>query len=626
MNGSTLFISVSVFLSCSCLTTQAQNHASVADAASISLEQDTRLDRPVSLEVTGISVAALLRHFTDRDLLLTTDANCAELKLQLRLQKRPLRSLLQSLASLVPGTWQQRPDGKGYAFHMDGRAISSRKEWWQLFLSQREEALAVQRASVLQQLRATPQRAPSITGPNPEGITPEMQNGDLKQQRFFHSLPASLQERIASQMTDFANFTGFYTHGANEGATVMPVSELPQASLDLLRSECAPFWQHLQTRPEEASITFTNVGTLVETSLCLPNGITTDTSLNLGVHMPPGASMLRLEHPQIGSIVKKLGGQAPRLWKALAVYQQRRIWPNDAPLFPLPKRPPHRADVLEWLGTQANMEYVADYYSRPGFPLKFDEKKHALTHSLKEELDMFAASQDSSWKQSADHLYLVRHNRWYRDDLVEVPNNLLQRWAEQLRAFAKVGEQASKDTESQPDNVLLVENVRKQISWEAEVATTLTPWQIAQGLTWAVAEVQDSGTTGEKHEDLSTQGVSPHASSNMAQDADVKFPFSMVAIRLLKQRYTVMFFSSLDTRQQTALLQDALPISTLTAPQFERLAAVLPHLRALARTQSVLLGLSVEPSNDLTLGPGAILTGYDMHLTTKSEPSTVNSP
>ena len=39
-----------------------------------------------------------------------------------------------------------------------------------------------------------------------------------------------------------------------------------------------------------------------------------------------------------------------------------------------------------------------------------------------------AAKRDISWKRTADGLVLIRNNRWYRDDDLEVPQPLLRRW------------------------------------------------------------------------------------------------------------------------------------------------------------------------------------------------------
>src|SRR5207245_775632 len=117
--------------------------------------------------------------------------------------------------------------------------------------------------------------------------------------------------------------------------------------------------------------------------------------------------------------------------------------------------------------------------SLPCRPLTQIEHTRQLTSPLEEELNRLASDQDSSWKKRADNLYLIRHNRWYRQDALEVPAPLLQKWVSHLPG-APV---KPADKERSPNELL-----RSQVEWEAEVAATLTPWQIIWGLTWAVCD------------------------------------------------------------------------------------------------------------------------------------------
>ena len=128
-----------------------------------------------------------------------------------------------------------------------------------------------------------------------------------------------------------------------------------------------------------------------------------------------------------------MGDAAPLAWKQLADYQRGRVWPNT-----LPKLPPDyghpfqigisRAAQTDWLGERGGMEYVCDYYSKGGSTMPPEQRKQPLRRPLAAELDELAAKRDISWKRTADGLVLIRNNRWYRDDDLEVPQPLLRRW------------------------------------------------------------------------------------------------------------------------------------------------------------------------------------------------------
>ena len=121
------------------------------------LAQDSRLDRAVSLDVISVPLNEVLqKESLDKStetmedghrFLLTAAPDCADLKLQIRLNARPLRTLMTALAEMLPGVWTRTPHG--YQLSMTKQAADARAEWWRLFLGEREKALALQRQAVL---------------------------------------------------------------------------------------------------------------------------------------------------------------------------------------------------------------------------------------------------------------------------------------------------------------------------------------------------------------------------------------------------------------------------------------------------------------------------------------------
>ena len=83
------------------------------------LDRDSRLDRPISLDVISVPLGEVLQKesldkSTDKmedgkRFLLTAAPDCADLKLQVRLNGRPLRVLMTALAQMAPGVLDPHP-------------------------------------------------------------------------------------------------------------------------------------------------------------------------------------------------------------------------------------------------------------------------------------------------------------------------------------------------------------------------------------------------------------------------------------------------------------------------------------------------------------------------------------
>ena len=177
------------------------------------LDRDSRLDRPVTLDLISVPLGEVLQQesldkSTDKmedghRFLLTAAPDCADLKLQVRLNNRPLRTLMTALAEMVPGVWERTPHG--YQLSMTKQAADARTEWWRLFLGEREKSLVRQRRLVLAAMETKAQRLKE-TDPDLEQWNQAAEKEVADQHDFFHSLPQPLKERIAASV----NFDAFY--------------------------------------------------------------------------------------------------------------------------------------------------------------------------------------------------------------------------------------------------------------------------------------------------------------------------------------------------------------------------------------------------------------------------------
>ena len=129
------------------------------------------------------------------------------------------------------------------------------------------------------------------------------------------------------------------------------------------------------------------------------------------------------------------------------------------------------------------MEYVCDYYSHGGYTMPEDQKKLPVKRPLATEMDEMAAKRDVSWKKDEDGITLIRNNRWYRDDNLEVPQPLLRRWFNallQARRQETAAQAAVPVVPQSPQERAAA--LKQNCDWAVEVYSTLTPWQIRNGL------------------------------------------------------------------------------------------------------------------------------------------------
>jgi hypothetical protein len=559
-------------------------------------QEDKRLDQKVTVEEVGISLGELLTKLSRPDLTLKAGRSCTEQKLQLRLKNRPIRVLMQSLTQLLPGVWEPLNDKQGYELHLTPTAIRQREEWWKLYQDEREKAMAELRKQVLQQMRQEFRSGPP---PVEEGTldTPEQQEHRERERRhreFFRQLPPSLQERIAAQINDtpfFSLYTLQFSSLDEEGALVVPFSGLSETSQQMIRQERAEQFPNVQQDIawENAYARFTNSGFCLMGRIFFPAQTGKSIEFPTSINLTSRTSVLSLEQNDMVKAVQQLGKNAPKSWKRLAEFRQKRVWSNDPPAEKSRRvftDRPLRPEALRRLRDKADIEFVADYYSLPGKPLTVQEKNSDLKRPLKAELDFLAAEQDTSWKQHSDGVYLLRHNRWYRNDRLEVPASLLKKWLA-LRLLPKLNTGLAR-TEPIIEPLQLF---KKYLDWQAEAVSQLSLWQIAVGLRWFHSPpVQNQkGDTGQTAE---SQRIPEW----------MQFPFQIFMDTMLRQVNTIRFYASLDENRRATLMAGRLPAQSLTIPQQQQALALLPEFSLQGKQPpgtSVLLGLQLKSDAEL---------------------------
>ncbi len=599
------------------------------------LAADTRLDRKVTLDEIGISLSDLLQKASVPGMPLNCAADCAEAKLQVRLKDRSLRSVMAALAQITPGTWKR--EGKGYCLYTDPKATAYEDQWWQLYGLERERALSALRAEILAEMQRKPYH-PKMGDPNPENMSSEMFDEMAQGQEFWYLLPEPLQKQIADQIVD----TAYYRSGQSfvsrpiEGAVVVPFQAIPvQAQADALA--CARLLLNGNKMGSPAALSFNNSGFDVSPRIMTTDGRWYDMLALLTVHSQAIAPTLSLDHAGLPELVKKLGDQAPEIWKPLAEYQQQQVWPNDPSQVhidpqsrPTNQSPPRWPEVLNWLADKAGVEFVSDYYSVPGESLSQAEKTKKLIRPLKRELDFQATQEDMSWKQRTDGLYLFRDNRWYRDDRLEVPNKTLQ----ELLTILKSAETLSQPTPT-TEPAVPADPLGTQVDLADAIVSRLTPWQIANGLPNYTIEpsrksVKVGSAPAKLHKAVMTKGGKT-VTFFVPVTTSTAQPFNQIANIIFDDYHTYLFHSGLTQEQAEALLGNGLPVSALNGTQAQQAAYLLPDLQVTFENQPQTL-LSLRPEHgfaQVQLGPSgspdAALPLHRVRLTVSSPGDGPNS-
>lgn len=561
-----------------CLLLAASAGAHAADA--VALRADPALARRVTLRAAGISLDDLLGRLAFPGVRMTCARSCAACKVQVCLTGRPLHEVMAALAELLPGAWERLEADRGYRLAMDSAAVRYRERWWSLLLADRARALEAQRHHVLETMRA-PSPQPGSVSPDAEASDPIAEAAAEANRAWFRSLPGPLQERVAARLAGNALYGASALYSGNpyprEGAVCVPVEELGAAAREALARESPAL------AAPGTLVRLCNMGFAVSAAAMLPDGRFTGLPFGLTVDLAPEAATVALNERFLAVALQQLGDAAPRAWRELAAYAARPVWPNDAPAEIVRRFPPsRRADAQTRIATSYGVDIVSDFHSTPGDPLQRDEWERRPERPLKAKLDRCAAQHDTSWKRTAGGIVLLRNNRWYRDDLLEVPATVIERLAARRPAPRTPAELGSRARQAR--------YVLRCLDWQAEVASSLTPWQIANGLSYYVAEPAD--------------GVRFDAE----KPARAWRPYARAADDILASYNALLLYAGLSARERLALIEGTLSFGALSPARQRAAAIAAPELEALRASQGtgpILLAAELEAP------AGGVLVGYN---------------
>ncbi|MCC6730808.1 MAG: hypothetical protein IT208_15855 [Chthonomonadales bacterium] len=542
------------------------------DRADAPAYESAAFKRTISQDVVGTPLGDLLDTLSGDNVRLTASRSCRDLKIHARIANRPLADVMKALAELVPGAWKQEGGPRSWSLVMDPKWIARRARWWNLYETARQYGLNALRRAMAEEIgRPFDERTETS---NPEA------RADLRQtHEFFRGLPDALRERILDRLNDapfYRSFIGF-SGADNEIRTAVPLRDLDAEGQGILASRLRAT---LHPPPDAAAldaavVVITNGGFVVNAAVVVP-GRGTNHAFMMNCPWPTEGMALSLDHRHLPEIAERLGKATPAVWEPFLEFQRSRVWPCEDPTGPVRRvHPPRRrAETLAHIANSSGIDFIADYYSTPGTPMQPSERKARLLGEPGANLDTWAYVQDSSWKRRPDGIYLMRDNRWYRDDALEVPAELIKRWSARKAAIAK-----------RVRPLAPLEALRERLDWEAEVVAALSRYQISSGLQWIAAPPAEPS-----EESL------PEPTAVMMRSV---LPFRDDAERIQQEYWTVRLYGSLNAGQRAALIEGRLPAVALSAPQYELAVSLAPGLAGLAPRDAV-LGLS-NPSDG---GPG----------------------
>jgi hypothetical protein len=526
--------------------------------------------RTVSIDGIGMPLREVVNKLSGA-VRLTCGKNCEELKVQMRVREKPLSSVMKSLAELVPGDWKSDGGGTGYTLEMSPEWTAKRARWWSLYNAARQRGLEAMRQALKDELEKPFDERHEIDGP---GLREQI----VDEHSFFTSLPEAIRKRIVDRLDEVSFFRSHITFSGDdvELHTALPISQFGGEQRAIILRRLASMYKiPPETLPiDQAVVLFKNGGWSMSVSVLLP-GLGSNGVLSCSPQWPMEAMTMRLDHHVLPQFQERLGRAAPAGWKPFVEFAKSKVWTCDLPPRPanIMQSPQRRAETLARITEQSRIDFIADYYSVPGTHMPPSERKAPLVGDLKANLDLWGFLQDSSWKKGQDGIHLMRNNRWYRDDELEVPAKLVARWL-----AIKESEQAEP---KKPRSVL--EAVRNQLDWEAEIVAQLSRYQMSCGFQW---------TADEKRAD-------PDAAKPEEQQAfslnSMFFPFYQDAQRVQGEYHTARFYGSLSSEQRASLIEGRLSAHSLTQAQYDLALALTPEL-GIASPNGAVLGLSY-PAN-----------------------------
>ena len=589
------------FSACATLHAQAPTPPPVAKVAPDPLLSDPRLERKITLEQIAITLPDLLKKLAGSDLLLIAAKNCETQKIQLRVQNRSVRSVMLALAQLLPGYWREADNKKGYTLRVSDAYERKRDKWWQLFEAEREAAFGRMKDNIVRDLLAKHK----LTEEDGSPLKDKELNQELDAvQRFCKALPPDLVDKIAGNIDRRPYFSsGSIQFGGSRdrvGHLILPLAELSdeakRAAIALTppsrKREGKPIY--LRIVNEGFSISFglydaSNQG--VGGALCSPDAgrinLVFTTPNHRGLYQ-----MLMMDHKSMKIL--------PPNWQKLLDYQRSSFWTEQKQPWP-PQQilmVEDRADLLSRMGKNTGAEFIADYYTQQASRVP-PETTTEKVRPPEVELNRLALKNDISWKKSGD-FYLVRNNRWYRDDRLEAPEEILTKWFKTW-AMDEKGDYIVPGLDVKEEAGF--KQFRERLEEHSEIISSMTLWQLMNGFRYGIPAPYKSGIPEAKLEAYirvqergSPQRIFTEAEKSRMMNW-ASHPYAFLAPLLLNNLYVLQFYASLDKVQRDRLLFGDLAVDGLSTSQRDAVFVILPDLIPLLEQKNRRYRLKLVPQN-----------------------------
>ncbi len=552
---------------------------------------DSRLDKKVSVEATGVSLKQFVKSFGLTGLTLGTIDNCKELKVQARIVNRPVKEIMSSLAELFQGKWETLPEKKGYYFTLTKKTLDKREGWWNHFQAERERAIGDLKANMLEATK----RDLETHAANEAEDSRKAAEIAKRTRSVFKDLPREFLQQLAERVDLDYLYLGYKDSRDDEGALPVLLKDLPESFTTFLQSSSTSL-PNYKYEPESTytALEFIFVGDGIEATVARP-GQAGSAFFGRDNITTPILTLSRLEpyHERLPDFLKQFPKESTPGLEYFAKIQKERVWKNTLPTVHqnyvnAQAIRPVRWQKLKWLSEKSGIEFLSDYHSTFGYKLSEAEMKQKPKKSVEEELNELGVIHDLSWKKSANNLYLVKNNRWYRDDYMEVPAGFLNKLlsTELPNTIGNLQDANAKpknDPASKSEDALkkkkerLVAKMRLWLDRAALIATNLSQWQIAKGLKFyqpdESGELSDSMKMFVQREaNFFAQYLSDNDTRNLdgifAKDSDY----------ILSRYRTLCFYATLSKEMRTKLLGEGLPFEELNQDQQERAIWILPRI------------------------------------------------
>ena len=575
-----------------------QKTTSTERKPSTSYQSDPKFDRLVSLNVAGVSLNELLKLCSEKGVRLRAFENCGQLKAQVHVKNRSLKSLMSALAEVFGADWYQGETNEEYVLGTLLKTTKKRDIWWRLFLAEHEKALLANRNGEENSLLKGFVKPNETFNLEKEQLTKIATEFD-----FFQKLPPTLQQRVLSRN----NFDFLYKPEASfttedeEGATPALFGDLTPWNKAYLKQRLTGNLEMLQQIErlgwDKIELRFMNVGSNITCGLALPNQHIF-MALNFHAQIDDILSqLLSPMHDALPSVLKSFPKWSTPGLVQLANYYKVSVWQNE-----LPKGVPNRSerrsrsDMLFRIASKGGVEIVSDYHSNACIPMDETEKSASLKHKVEVELNEASFLHDASWKKSVDGVFLVRNNRWYRDDYLEAPSDYLKKWLkEDLPIDPKMTFTIDLKRVQVKDSIKF-DMMRKRMERVSEIVQNLSPWQIAFGLCYFIPSERDEMSVSVKEATIGRRDKPDGLPTHRYKDEGL--PFYKLSAYILDHYRTCLFYASLSKENRDLLMQGELPYAQLNADQRTAVEYIIPSLELRRRQgdemDTVLLSMIVS--------------------------------